>query len=168
MTAGGYRGVPSAARTGLRRAVRQFIRRRRVPLRQARPRGWRRHAAGGRRRRRTVRRQHALRHQRECSRSTIACRTGSASAASSRCCSACRCRARGIVDKARKYVRRAILPQPQRFFSYNLLYDIDPRAIFTDAFPRCRVTSTPRSTWPPITTVGSRRRACSTACSTST
>jgi asparagine synthase (glutamine-hydrolysing) len=39
-----------------------------------------------------------------------------------------------LVDKARKYVRRASLPQPLRFFSYNLLHSLDPRTIFTDAF----------------------------------
>jgi asparagine synthase (glutamine-hydrolysing) len=39
-----------------------------------------------------------------------------------------------IVDKARKYVRRATLPQPQRFFSYNLLHTVDVRMMFTDAF----------------------------------
>jgi asparagine synthase (glutamine-hydrolysing) len=41
---------------------------------------------------------------------------------------------RWLVDKARKYVRRANLPQPQRFFSYNLLHTIDARTMFTDAF----------------------------------
>ena len=41
---------------------------------------------------------------------------------------------RGIVDKARKYVRRSNLPQPRRFFSYNLLHMIDPRTMFTDGF----------------------------------
>lgn len=39
-----------------------------------------------------------------------------------------------LVDKARKYVRRATLPQPQRFFSYNLLHTLDVRTMFTDAF----------------------------------
>ncbi len=41
---------------------------------------------------------------------------------------------RGIVDRARKYVRRANLPQPRRFFSYHLLHMIDLRTMFTDAF----------------------------------
>jgi len=33
-----------------------------------------------------------------------------------------------------QYVRRATLPQPRRFFSYNLLHTLYPRAIFSDAF----------------------------------
>jgi asparagine synthase (glutamine-hydrolysing) len=40
----------------------------------------------------------------------------------------------GIVSKARKYIRRANLPQPKRFFSYNLLYTIEPREMFTGDF----------------------------------
>ncbi|MDX2165616.1 MAG: asparagine synthase-related protein [Deltaproteobacteria bacterium] len=43
-------------------------------------------------------------------------------------------RALPLVDKANKYVRRATLPQPRRFFSYNLLHTFDPRSIFTDDF----------------------------------
>ena len=48
-----------------------------------------------------------------------------------------------IVDKARKYVRRATLPQPYRFFSYNLLHVIDLRAMFTDAFLDAVCTEAP-------------------------
>ena len=48
-----------------------------------------------------------------------------------------------IVDKARKYVRRATLPQPQRFFSYNLMHAIDLRAMFTDAFLDAVCTEAP-------------------------
>lgn len=39
-----------------------------------------------------------------------------------------------LVGKARKYVRRAALPQPLRFFSYNLLHSFEPRGIFTADF----------------------------------
>jgi len=48
-----------------------------------------------------------------------------------------------LVDKARKYVRRASLPQPERFFSYNLLHEVDPRTIFTDAFLASVCTAAP-------------------------
>jgi asparagine synthase (glutamine-hydrolysing) len=41
---------------------------------------------------------------------------------------------RGIINKARKYVRRANIPQPQRFFSYNLFSAIDLHEIFTTDF----------------------------------
>jgi asparagine synthase (glutamine-hydrolysing) len=40
----------------------------------------------------------------------------------------------GFIAKGRKYVRRSNLSQPKRFFSYNLLYTIDPREIFSDEF----------------------------------
>lgn len=40
----------------------------------------------------------------------------------------------GIIDKARKYVRRSNIPQPKRFFSYNLLYAVDPHEFFSDDF----------------------------------
>lgn len=41
---------------------------------------------------------------------------------------------RGVLGKARKYMRRSNLPQPMRFFSYNLLYTVDPHEIFADDF----------------------------------
>ena len=41
---------------------------------------------------------------------------------------------RGFPGKVRKYVQRSNIPQPRRFFSYNLLYTIDPREIFTSDF----------------------------------
>lgn len=41
---------------------------------------------------------------------------------------------RGLINKARKYVRRANIPQPQRFFSYNFFHLIDLHEIFTDDF----------------------------------
>jgi len=50
---------------------------------------------------------------------------------------------RWIVDKARKYVRRANLPQPRRFFSYNLMHVIDLRTMFTDAFLDAVCTDAP-------------------------
>jgi asparagine synthase (glutamine-hydrolysing) len=50
---------------------------------------------------------------------------------------------RGIVNKARKYVRRANLPQPRRFFSYNLMHTIDVRTMFTDAFLDAVCTEAP-------------------------
>lgn len=40
----------------------------------------------------------------------------------------------GVIEKARKYVRRSNLPQPRRFFSYNLLYTVDPCELFSDDF----------------------------------
>ncbi len=42
----------------------------------------------------------------------------------------------GIVAKARSYVRRANLPQPERFFSYNLLLDNRLDTIFEPDFVR--------------------------------
>ncbi|MCI0621705.1 MAG: asparagine synthase (glutamine-hydrolyzing) [Acidobacteria bacterium] len=40
----------------------------------------------------------------------------------------------GLFGKARKYVRRSNIPQPQRYFSYNLLYTVDPKEIFSKDF----------------------------------
>jgi asparagine synthase (glutamine-hydrolysing) len=42
----------------------------------------------------------------------------------------------GIIAKARSYVRRANLPQPERFFSYNLLLDNPLSMIFEPDFVR--------------------------------
>ncbi|MCI0410150.1 MAG: asparagine synthetase B, partial [Acidobacteria bacterium] len=39
-----------------------------------------------------------------------------------------------LVDRARKYIRRATLPQPERFFSYNFLSEIPPGEVFSDDF----------------------------------
>ncbi|HEU0046387.1 MAG TPA: asparagine synthase C-terminal domain-containing protein, partial [Nitrososphaera sp.] len=41
---------------------------------------------------------------------------------------------RGMFSKARKYVRRSNIPQPQRYFSYNLLHMVDLPHLFTDDF----------------------------------
>jgi asparagine synthase (glutamine-hydrolysing) len=43
---------------------------------------------------------------------------------------------KGVVAKARSYVRRANLPQPERFFSYNLLLDNPIEVIFEPDFVR--------------------------------
>ncbi|MHB8762731.1 MAG: asparagine synthetase B family protein [Deferrisomatales bacterium] len=40
----------------------------------------------------------------------------------------------GPIHKAKRYVRRASLANPERFFSYNLLYETDPREIFRAEF----------------------------------
>jgi asparagine synthase (glutamine-hydrolysing) len=48
-----------------------------------------------------------------------------------------------LVDKARKYVRRANLPQPLRFYSYNLMHVVDVRSVFTDAFLEAVSTEAP-------------------------
>ena len=45
-----------------------------------------------------------------------------------------------LIRKARKYVHRSNLPQPRRFFSYNLLFTLSPREIFTDDF-LCSISS---------------------------
>ena len=41
---------------------------------------------------------------------------------------------KGIFYKAKRYVRRANIPNPERFYSYNLLAEIDPDKIFQDEF----------------------------------
>ncbi|MDD4275242.1 MAG: asparagine synthase-related protein [Desulfobacter postgatei] len=38
--------------------------------------------------------------------------------------------------KAKRYVRRANIPNPQRFYSYNLLAELDPHTIFQEDFIR--------------------------------
>lgn len=40
----------------------------------------------------------------------------------------------GVFHKAKRYVRRANIPNPQRFYSYNLLAEMDPHTIFQDDF----------------------------------
>ena len=36
----------------------------------------------------------------------------------------------GLFHKAKRYVRRANIPNPDRFYSYNLLAEMDPKLIF--------------------------------------
>ena len=40
----------------------------------------------------------------------------------------------GLFYKAKRYIRRANIPNPERFYSYNLLSEIDPNLIFQDDF----------------------------------
>lgn len=40
----------------------------------------------------------------------------------------------GLFYKAKRYIRRANIPNPERFYSYNLLSETDPHLIFRDAF----------------------------------
>jgi asparagine synthase (glutamine-hydrolysing) len=68
-----------------------------------------------------------------------------------------------LVDKARKYARRATLPQPALLL-VQPAHTLYPRAIFSDAFLRCRerrraadAGRRPYRQW--------TRRACSTVCS---
>lgn len=39
-----------------------------------------------------------------------------------------------LLSKTRKYVRRSNIPQPRRFFSYNLLYTVDLGELFSEDF----------------------------------
>ena len=41
---------------------------------------------------------------------------------------------RGLFYKAKRYIRRANIPNPERFYSYNLLSEIDPHQIFQEDF----------------------------------
>jgi asparagine synthase (glutamine-hydrolysing) len=40
----------------------------------------------------------------------------------------------GVFYKAKRYIRRANIPNPERFYSYNLLSEINPNHIFQDDF----------------------------------
>ncbi len=40
----------------------------------------------------------------------------------------------GLFYKAKRYIRRANIPNPERFYSYNLLSEVDPSLIFQDDF----------------------------------
>ena len=40
----------------------------------------------------------------------------------------------GLFYKAKRYIRRANIPNPERFYSYNLLSEIDPHHVFQDDF----------------------------------
>jgi asparagine synthase (glutamine-hydrolysing) len=42
----------------------------------------------------------------------------------------------GLLHKAKSYIRRANIPNPQRFYSYNLLAELDPHTIFQEDFIR--------------------------------
>ena len=44
---------------------------------------------------------------------------------------------KSIFHKAKRYIRRANIPNPQRFYSYNLLAEIDPEKDFLPGFYRC-------------------------------
>ncbi len=45
--------------------------------------------------------------------------------------------AAGVVDKGRRYVRRANIPHPDRFFSYNFVSALGARGIFDESFLAC-------------------------------
>ena len=40
----------------------------------------------------------------------------------------------GLFHKAKRYIRRANIPNPERFYSYNLLSEVDPALIFQNDF----------------------------------